>query len=44
VVAALPVEMPHTTSVGKSAVSQFGSVDGSVAFPTVIANVTVAVS
>jgi hypothetical protein len=43
-VAVLLVDMPHNTSVGKSAVSQFGSVLGSVAFPTVISNDTVEVS
>ena len=42
--AVLVVAIAHATSVEKSAVSQFGSVVGSVAFPTVICNDTVAVS
>jgi hypothetical protein len=44
VVAVLLVAMSHETSVGKPAVSQFGSVLGFVAFPTVISSDTVAVS
>ena len=44
VVPVLLVEIAHKTSVGKSAVSQLGSLVGSVALPTVICKYTVEVS